>query len=173
MIGPDSPFAPAAPQKIARPRRVTRAGALLAATAIGALGLVGCGGDEETSNSFCAALRSAPTLESVVSGFTGLDGPELSRRLDRAAGAYKTVEKTAPEKIRGEVRLVVRVVEDIVESVRANPEDPNAAMASVRRTVEDQTDLIGASSRVASYASTECDLDLNPGASLPTTTTTR
>ncbi|MCB0978770.1 MAG: hypothetical protein KDB02_15055 [Acidimicrobiales bacterium] len=153
-------------------RRFGRVGVCLAGIALGTVGLVACGSDGGSSKSFCAALRSAPTLESVVSGFTGLDAPELSRRLDRAASAYDTVESTAPDEIDDDVEVVVTVVNDVIESIRANPGDPTAAMNSVRRTIKDQKDLKGATARVSSYAKSECDLDLNPGATVPTTTTT-
>ena len=49
-----------------RPGRVRRVAAL-AAVAV-SLVVVGCGSDDNDSQSFCAALRSAPSLEEVVAG---------------------------------------------------------------------------------------------------------
>ena len=141
------------------------AAVLLALTAAG-----GCGSDDAgSSRSFCAALRSAPTLESVVAGFTGVDDAELSRRLDRAATAYDHVERTAPDEVGDDVDTVVAVVDAVIDAVRTHPDDRQAAMASVREATGTSPDLAEAATRIAGYAADECDLDLNPGLSSTTT----
>lgn len=143
----------------------------LLVVAVAALALVGCGSDDGDDQSFCAALRSAPTLESVVSGFTALDGPELTRRLDRAASAYDNVERTAPGEVDDEVTTVVTVVDAVIEAVRDNPEDRAAAVAAVRATLRDHPDLEPAAQAISTYAADTCDLDLNPGVATESTTT--
>jgi hypothetical protein len=150
---------------------------VLARAGVGAIalaglsGLVACGSDGDSSDSFCAALRSAPTLETVISGFTSVDPGELTRRLDRASTAYATVARTAPDDIDADVDAVVVVVDAVIEAVRANTDDPTAAAAALRAAIENEPDLSGAAVRVATYAKDECDLDLNPGITPDSTTT--
>lgn len=152
-----------------RPRRAWR----VAVSALVAVPLLAtaCGSDDGDSQSFCAALRSAPTLESVVSGFTGLDGAELTRRLDRAANAYDNVERTAPAEVDDEVTTVVAVVDAVIEAVRANPDDRAAAVAAVRAAIREHPDLQASADTISTYAADTCDLDLNPGVAPASTTT--
>lgn len=152
-------------------RRRARWGALVAPALLASVAAA-CGSDGGDNQSFCAALRSAPTLESVVSGFTGLDDAELTRRLDQAESAYGRVERAAPDAVGDDVETVVSVVDAVIASVRINRDDPAAAVTAVRFAIEDHPDLQGASTRVAAYAKDECELDLNPGITPDTTTTT-
>ncbi|MBX3315041.1 MAG: hypothetical protein KF906_12055 [Actinobacteria bacterium] len=149
-----------------------RAISLVALASIATMSVTACGSDDGDSQSFCAALRSAPTLESVVSGFTALDGPELTRRLDRAAAAYDTVERTAPSEVDDEVETVVAVVDAVIEAVRNNPDDRRGAVAAVRTAISDHPDLDASAATIATYAHETCDLDLNPGVAPGSTTTT-
>lgn len=152
-----------------RPSPIARVG-FGAAALVGLSGLVACGSDGDSDRSFCAALASAPTLESVVSGFSSVDASELTRRLDRASSAYATVARTAPDSVDDDVDEVVGVVDAVIEAVRANAEDPEAAVTAVRAAVERRPDLSGASGRIAAYAKDECELDLNPGITPESTT---
>ena len=154
--------------KAAPPSRTRRAVAV-------ALGLplvvtVGCSKDTGSDAAFCAALRSAPTVESVVSGYTGLDGPELSRRLDRAANAYASVGRTAPPSLSDDVDLLVGSVNAVIEAVRAHPNEPNTVLETVRATAGSKKRLGDATRRIDDYARKECGMDLNSGLSASTTT---
>jgi hypothetical protein len=137
-----------------------------------ALGIGGaaCTKEDGSTADFCREIRQAPTLDSVVSGFADVDADELDQRLDDAAEAFDSVERSAPGAVRGDVETMVELVDAVIASVKAHKDDPEAAAAELRELVADHKGAARASLNVARYASRECDLALNPTEE-PTTTT--
>lgn len=153
-------------------RRRTIATVLATAVAVAAFGLGACskGGDDNAS--FCAAVRSAPSLESVLVGFTAQDPAELGRRLDKAQAAYATVRSSAPKAVHDDVTTIVDVVDQLIAAVRAHPNDPDAVRDRIRSDVADHQGVAAATVAVADYARDHCDVELNPGVTVDQTTST-
>jgi hypothetical protein len=63
------------------------------------------------------------------------------------------------------------VVDDVITAVRDNPDDRQAAAAAIQHSVEGYTGIDKASANVSSYAKKHCDVDLNAGLDVATTTT--
>ena len=74
--------------------------ATMACTAIA----VSCTKDQGSEQAFCQQVAKAPTVDSVVSGYTDADAGELDARLADAASAYANLAEVAPGKIRGRKR---------------------------------------------------------------------
>jgi hypothetical protein len=140
----------------------TFATGLVAATAVtGAL--AGCTDDQTASpRSFCDSLRRVPALASVFTGFADQDAGRLDRSLDEAEAAFGQLRESAPEAIEPDVTEVVDLVQVVIDGVRANPTDPDAAAAEIRAAVDDHPDAVTSSLAVADYARTQCDVELNP-----------
>lgn len=141
--------------------------ATMACTAIA----VSCTKDQGSEQAFCRQVAKAPTVDSVVSGYTDAEGSELDARLADAASAYADLAKVAPGKIRGEVNTVVRLVDAVIAAVKEHREDPEVVADRVRAEVVNNPGSIKASIAVATYAADRCKLELNPALSdRPTTT---
>jgi hypothetical protein len=150
----------------------TVAGALVLAAAAGLV--VGCSDEPEASpETFCGALRQVPSLASVFTGFADQDPGRLDRSLDDAEAAFGRLRETAPDDIAPDVDEVVDLVQAVIDGVRANDTDPEAAAADIRAAVDDHPDAVTSSLAVADYARNQCNVELNPTVPEdPTVTTT-
>lgn len=137
-------------------------GAVVAALAIAATGLAGCSSDGGSQAAFCAQVRKVQPLEVLLAGFTEADPVELARRLDTGAAAYADLLDASPGEVRGDVRQVVELVDEVIAAVRAHRNDPEAAAAQVRAAVADHPKAAESTTAVAAHAKDRCGVDLNP-----------
>ena len=141
-----------------------------------AFSTLGCTKEQGSEKAFCREVANAPTIDSVVSGFTDADQGELDKRLADAAEAYDDIAKAAPGEIRGDVDTVVRLVDAVIDAVKDHSEDPEVVAEQVRNAVVDNPGSIKAAASIAIYAANNCNLELNPtvedGPTSSTTSTT-
>ena len=133
----------------------------VAAAAV-ALSTLGCTKEQGSEEAFCREVAKAPTIDSVVSGFTDADPGELDKRLADAAKSYEDIANAAPGEIRGEVDTVVRLVDAVIDAVKDHSDDPEVVADQVRNAVVDNPGSIKAAASIAIYAANNCSLELNP-----------
>lgn len=142
-----------------RPARWLAATALLV-TGVGTAACSGGGGD---SNAFCAAVAAAPSLDSIVRGFTEQEPLELSRNLETAHDAYHQIADTAPFDIRDETDALVSMVDIVLGAIRENPDDRSAAQRMIRGAVEELGPVDDETRIVVEAVADRCGLDLDAG----------
>lgn len=121
-----------------------------------------CAQDRGSPAAFCREARRVPDLSATLSGFSDADPAELKNRLATIRQAYGRLEQAAPGRLRGDTEVVVALVDDIIEAVRAHPNDPDAVVTQTRRSVAQRSDATEAARTVAAYASRACNLELYP-----------
>lgn len=151
---------------------------LLRRLAVGAVlvGLVAAGAacsgeDREDTAAFCAAVSTAPSLDSVLRGFTDQEPVSLERNLDAAQQAYARVADTAPPEIEEQTTRLVEIVDVVIDAVREHPDDRSTVISDITAALEEHEDIADDASVVADRAQELCDLDLNAGLVEVTTTT--
>lgn len=128
----------------------------------GVLLLGACTAETKTSaEDFCGDLRRTPSLASVLTGFADQDADQLDRALDDAEEAFTALERSAPDEIRSDVEALVALVQAVIDGVRDNPNDPEAAAASITKAVKKHSSAMTSGLAVSNYALTQCDLVLN------------
>ena len=140
----------------------TRVTVAVVASAVLLVGASACTRDKASQGSFCEELRQVPTLASVISGFADQDLSQLESRLDETMDQFEDLRASAPDEIGSDVDRTVDLVEAVVEAVRANHSDPDAAAAQVRAVVADHPEAETSSRAVTDYAREQCRIELNP-----------
>lgn len=145
--------------------------AILLATASA---LSGCSKTSGSSAAFCKDLKAAPTLASIVAGYTQADSAELTARLTSARTTFARLRTDAPRDVRSSVATLVQAVDVVLDSVAAHPSDPSAASTAIRARASTFADVASASAEVSRYAKDTCGFALDagglPGAADTTTT---
>ncbi len=164
--------------------RASRSTPTIAVAAVALAGLLAtatasCTQDQGSEKAFCKQVGKAPTVESVVAGFTNADPGELQARFGEATDAYAGLRDAAPSEIRDDMGTVADLVDAVVAAVKENRDDPEAVADQVRAAVKDHPGAIKATVTVAAYAAGHCNLQLNPSVdegssstAVPTTPTT-
>ncbi len=158
------------------PRRPLRAAAVAVglATALTAASCTDDGG--ASAEAFCRELATAPSLDTVLTGYTAADEHDLADRLDDASDAYADVRDAAPSDIRDETGAVVDLVDEVLGAVRDHHDDPEAVATRLRAAVAEHPDAQDASTTLVEWAAERCELDLGsplgPGGPEGVTTTT-
>lgn len=147
----------------------------MAALALAASGTA-CTDDGGSDEAFCRELATAPSLDTVLTGYTAADEHDLTNRLDDATDAYAEVRAAAPSDIRGETGDVVDLVDEVLDAVRDHHDDPEAVAARLRGAVEEHPEAAEASAAMVEWAAEHCKLDLSatlaPGPAAEGSTTT-
>lgn len=157
---PRPPSAAIERRRVGRPNRWFTATALL----IAGLGTTACsGGGGGDTNAFCAAVAAAPSLDSIVRGFTEQEPVELSRNLVTADDAYQQIVDTAPSDIRDETETLMAAVGVVIGAVRENPDDRASAQRMIRGALEELGSVDDEARIVNDAIAARCDLDLNAG----------
>lgn len=136
--------------------------AVLSVTTMISLGPAACTDDSGSEEAFCSQVIEVPTMGVLLAGFDEADPVELERRLDVGMAAYESLRDEAPEEIRGRVGEVVDLVTDMIDAVRANPDDAEALAAEVRTAVAEHPDAEKAATEVDAYARITCEVELTP-----------
>jgi hypothetical protein len=134
-----------------------------------ALGPGACADDDGSVEEFCAELKALPALESVLSRFSEADPEQLADSIERARSAYHDLEDAAPGAIHNETQTVVNLVDEVLDAVDRNPDDPQAAADEVRSAMDEHPDVEPARTAVARYAEAECKVELDPTLGASTT----
>ena len=157
-----------------RPTRRPIAFALAAALLAGGLGA--CTSDGGSTEAFCAQVKQVPALEAVLARFSETDPDVLADRIAKARQAYDDLAAAAPSEIADEADEVVALVDDIFDAVEAHPTDPAAASAQLRKAMAEHRGVAADRKKVAAYARTKCDVQLDAtlteGGTSTTTSTT-
>lgn len=143
--------------------------------AVGALSLLisaGCTQSSGSTKAFCDQVAQVPSLETVLARFSEADPGELRTRIDKARSAYHALEDAAPSEIHDETADVVALVDDILDAVADNPDDPVKAADQLRKAMADHKGVAGSRTKVASYAERNCKVQLDPTLTGSTTSTT-
>ena len=142
--------------------------ALAVVLGLGALGA--CTKDSGSKTEFCRQIKRAPALGTVVSGFADTDRSTLDDRLDDVSKAYAALRDAAPDDVRGDVNEMSDLVDALVASIRAHPDDPEAAADAARKAVVANPGGVTSAVKVTDYASKQCGVQLNPTVEGATTT---
>lgn len=128
-------------------------------------GLIGsaCSDEADDTSAFCAAVSAAPSLESLIRGFTSQDPDTLTRNLDAAQEVYARVRDTAPAEVRDETETLISVVDIVVDAVRDNPDDRLTAIEEVRRSLEEIGPIEEETTVVTDMIDRRCGIDVNAG----------
>ena len=158
---------------MASPRRIAAAVTATLALATSA-GLSACTDSPGSKDDFCEQGAKVPSLEAVLSRFSETDPDVLAERIDNARAAYADLASAAPSAIDSETDSVVALVDDVLNAVEDNPEDPAKAAAQLREAMVTHEDVDDAQVTVAAYALDECGvrLDATLGDEAASTTTT-
>ncbi len=142
------------PPGTSRSRATVASATLARATlALAAAGLVGCSssGSPET---FCAQIRRVP----VITEADDLTVPDTATATKALLTELRRLHRAAPDRVRGDVAVLVAVVQDIAVALA---EDDEAATEAAKQRVAKSSDAWkAASDNVVSYASATCGLDL-------------
>lgn len=144
--------------------------AALCATAL--LATAGCTHSSGSTTAFCEQVAQVPALETVLARFSETDPGELRTRIDKARSAYHALGSAAPSEIHDETAQVVDLVDDILDAVADNPDDPVKAADQLRKAMADHKGVAGARTKVAAYAERHCKVQLDPTLTGSTTSTT-
>jgi hypothetical protein len=68
----------------------------------------------------------------------------------------------APGAIDGQADAVVALVDEVLDAIEANPDDPEAAAAAVRSAMADHEGVAEDRAELVAYAEAECDVVLDP-----------
>lgn len=143
---------------------VRRAGAALAAGAVGFLVLVaGACTDEGSSEEFCDRLADIPDVSRILSEIDGSDADAARATLREGVRDYRALEAAAPGDVRADIARVRQGVELVLEAVEANPDDLPAARQQIQARSDELTGLLQAGQSVVTYAADECGLTLFTG----------
>lgn len=138
--------------------RIAGAGAL----ALLVLAAPACSDDDGSVEAFCDEVRQVPSLESVVSRFNEVEPTNLADRITKAREAYQRMADAAPGAIDGQADAVVALVDEVLDAIEANPDDPEAAAAAVRSAMADHEGVAEDRAELVAYAEAECDVVLDP-----------
>lgn len=163
-----SPICAAAPRPPSAANDMNRVGRplahLLAAVAVlTGPALVGCSKTSEDPAAFCAAVSAAPSLDSILRGFTDQEPLTLTRNLDEAQEAYARVRDTAPADIADETAALVEVVDLVIDAVRENPDDRRSVLEAVQTAMATTDPVDEDAALIAETARDRCGIDLNAG----------
>lgn len=149
-------------------------------------GLAACTDDPGSKADFCEQVAKVPSLESVLDRFNETDPEVLDERIANAREAYAELASAAPSAIDSETDSVVALVNDVLDAVEANPDDPAKAAEQLREAMDTHEDIDAAQVAVTAYALDECGIRLDatlgdetepdagspPSTTVPTTTST-
>jgi hypothetical protein len=118
-------------------------------------------------------VAKVPSLESVLSRFSETDPEVLTERIANARTSYAELAAAAPSAIDSETDSVVALVDDVLDAVEANPDDPAKAAEQLRDAMATHENVDAAQTAVTAYALDECGvrLDATLGDESETTTT--
>lgn len=125
--------------------------------------LVGCSKNSDDTAAFCAAIAAAPSLDSILRGFTDQEPLTLTRNLDEAQEAYGRVRDTAPAGITDETEALVEVVDLVIDAVRENPDDRRSVLETVQTAMATKDPVDDDAALIAETARDRCGIDLNAG----------
>ena len=134
-----------------------------------------CTNDGGSPEEFCAQVKKVPALEAVLARFSEADTDLLDDRIAKAREAYDDLAAAAPSEIDDETDQVVSLVNDILDAVEQNPDDPAKASSQLRKAMADHEGVDADRAKVAAYAKEQCDVQLDAtlteGTRASTTTT--
>ena len=136
--------------------RATVASATLARAilALASTALVGCSSSSGSPETFCAQIRRVP----VITEADDLTVPDTATATEALLTELRRLHRAAPDRVRGDVAVLVAVVQDIAVALA---EDDEAATEAAKQRVAKSSDAWkAASDNVVSYASANCGLDL-------------
>ena len=128
---------------------------------------VGCSHHQGSQAKFCAQVKEVPALQTVLQGYQTADATELQARLSSARSHYDALVSAAPSSIHDDVATLVGLVDAVIDSTKAHPHDAKAIAADLRTYVKAHPGANAATSKVDTYASDTCGVDLGPGTNPP------
>jgi hypothetical protein len=138
-----------------------RVGTLALAAAVALAGLSGCTHEKGSQAALCREVKHAPRLQTVLAGFRQADPDELKRRLASARSAYADLADAAPGDIRADMGRIDGLVDAVITSVTAHPNDGPALAADIHAYVTKHPEVSASTKAVAAYSDSHCHVQLD------------
>lgn len=136
-----------------------RALRVLAPAALVLAGLAGCT-DDGDPDAFCDRIGSVPDLGAILSSIDASDPGSIEGSISDGLAQFRALEADAPGDVRADLARLRQGMELILAAVQDNPDDPAGAREDILAQSEELSGLAEAGDEVATYARTECGVDL-------------
>ena len=127
----------------------------------------GCAKAKGSREAFCKQLRETPAVGTALAGYPSGDGATYTKQLREARAAFGDLQKAAPRSIRADVGAVGELVDEIVDAIEENPDDPTAVAGQLRMEMLSSPSAAKSALNVGNYAAKECGVTLNPAGAVP------